>query len=188
MVGRFLQEDTYRGDGLNLYAYCANNPVSYFDPSGHKAQYANGGVQGSGNTPAGQAVGTSGNGKGLTGNNWEFSPEKDVDFRGTDKSYRDALEEAFKRTGIPKEDFEVTQWGTDKYGKSVPVEWEAKPGIEGAGGANVNMDIPEWNNVKPDGTLGNGPDQPHIGYQTPGKGKERVRGHIFVDEVPATRR
>ncbi len=34
-VGRFLQEDTYRGDGLNLYAYCANNPVMYYDPSGH---------------------------------------------------------------------------------------------------------------------------------------------------------
>ena len=34
VVGRFLQEDTYRGDGLNLYAYCANNPVVYYDPSG----------------------------------------------------------------------------------------------------------------------------------------------------------
>lgn len=34
-MGRFLQEDTYRGDGLNLYAYCANNPVVYYDPSGH---------------------------------------------------------------------------------------------------------------------------------------------------------
>ena len=34
-IGRFLQEDTYRGDGLNLYAYCANNPVIYYDPSGH---------------------------------------------------------------------------------------------------------------------------------------------------------
>ena len=33
-IGRFMQEDTYRGDGLNLYAYCANNPVMYFDPSG----------------------------------------------------------------------------------------------------------------------------------------------------------
>ena len=32
---RFMQEDTYRGDGLNLYAYCANNPVRYVDPSGH---------------------------------------------------------------------------------------------------------------------------------------------------------
>ena len=35
VVGRFLQEDTYRGDGLNLYAYCANNPVMYYDPSGY---------------------------------------------------------------------------------------------------------------------------------------------------------
>ena len=33
-IGRFMQEDTYRGDGLNLYAYCANNPVIYYDPSG----------------------------------------------------------------------------------------------------------------------------------------------------------
>ena len=34
VIGRFMQEDTYRGDGLNLYAYCANNPVMYYDPSG----------------------------------------------------------------------------------------------------------------------------------------------------------
>ena len=33
-IGRFMQEDVYRGDGLNLYAYCANNPVMYFDPYG----------------------------------------------------------------------------------------------------------------------------------------------------------
>ncbi len=35
-VGRFTQEDTYRGDDLNLYAYVANNPVSFVDPSGHE--------------------------------------------------------------------------------------------------------------------------------------------------------
>jgi len=35
-VGRFTQEDTYRGDGLNLYAYVSNNPVRYIDPSGHR--------------------------------------------------------------------------------------------------------------------------------------------------------
>jgi RHS repeat-associated protein len=35
VIGRFTQEDTYRGDGLNLYAYCRNNPVYYVDPSGH---------------------------------------------------------------------------------------------------------------------------------------------------------
>ncbi|MDE5909639.1 MAG: RHS repeat-associated core domain-containing protein [Lachnospiraceae bacterium] len=35
VIGSFIQEDTYRGDGLNLYAYCGNNPVMYYDPSGH---------------------------------------------------------------------------------------------------------------------------------------------------------
>ena len=39
--GGFLTEDTYRGetdepDTQNLYVYCADNPVNYVDPSGHK--------------------------------------------------------------------------------------------------------------------------------------------------------
>jgi len=39
-VARFLQEDTYRGDAadplsLNLYVYCVNNPLIYWDPTGH---------------------------------------------------------------------------------------------------------------------------------------------------------
>ena len=38
VVARFTQEDTYRGDGLNLYAYCQNNPVGYYDPSGHSSE------------------------------------------------------------------------------------------------------------------------------------------------------
>ena len=35
VVGRLQQEDTYRGDGLNLYAYCANNPAIYYDDGGN---------------------------------------------------------------------------------------------------------------------------------------------------------
>ena len=35
VAGRFMQEDVYQGDGLNLYAYCGNNPVAYDDPSGY---------------------------------------------------------------------------------------------------------------------------------------------------------
>jgi RHS repeat-associated protein len=37
VIGRFSQEDIYRGDGLNLYAYCENNPVRYYDPSGYSS-------------------------------------------------------------------------------------------------------------------------------------------------------
>ena len=35
VIARFTQEDTYYGAGLNLYAYCANKPIGYEDPSGH---------------------------------------------------------------------------------------------------------------------------------------------------------
>ena len=34
-VGRFTQEDTYLGDGRNLYAYVHSNPLKYVDPTGH---------------------------------------------------------------------------------------------------------------------------------------------------------
>ncbi|KEQ17556.1 hypothetical protein GZ78_17585 [Endozoicomonas numazuensis] len=118
----------------------------------------------------------------LSGKHWSFNPKKDVDFRGTGKSFKDGLEEAFKRTGIPRENFKVTQWGKDINGKSIPTEYTS------SNGASVNVDIPEWNNIRSDGTLGAGPHQPHIGYQTPGRGKERIRGHIFIDNIPATRR
>lgn len=32
---RFTQEDTYYGDGLNLYTYCQNNPILNHGPTGH---------------------------------------------------------------------------------------------------------------------------------------------------------
>ncbi len=33
-----MQEDVYWGDGLNLYTYCGNNPVVYYDPTGYSNQ------------------------------------------------------------------------------------------------------------------------------------------------------
>ena len=121
-------------------------------------------------------------GNGLTGSNWKFNPKKDFDLRGTSSNYRDALNLAFQKTGIPRKSFKVSKWGKDINGKTIPTEYV------GPNGANVNIDIPRFNNVKSNGQLGEGPHQPHIGYQTPGKGSDRVRGHIFVDYIPATRR
>ena len=41
-IGRFISQDTYRGEKndagtWHLYAYCANDPINYVDPSGHVA-------------------------------------------------------------------------------------------------------------------------------------------------------
>ncbi len=41
-IARFMSEDTYLGStadplSLNLYTYCSNNPLVYFDPTGHDA-------------------------------------------------------------------------------------------------------------------------------------------------------
>ncbi|AEY66721.1 RHS repeat-associated core domain-containing protein [Clostridium sp. BNL1100] len=45
-TARFLSEDTYTGDendplSLNLYTYCANEPVMYVDPTGHASANIN---------------------------------------------------------------------------------------------------------------------------------------------------
>lgn len=88
----------------------------------------------------------------------------------------EALNMAFEKTGVPKEQFEVTKWGVDKNGKSFPVEYRA------ANGAEVSVDL---GHLAESGA----PTVPHVGWQTGGK---RIngggqRGHIFVDEVPYNR-
>lgn len=71
VVGRFTQEDPYRGDGLNLYAYCANNPVTYYDPSGYacsfNAQAEENAVRENATLQADEQGGTQGNIEGEVG-------------------------------------------------------------------------------------------------------------------------
>lgn len=80
---------------------------------------------------------------GLTGNGWKFNSIKDFDLRGG-VDYKDALELAFERTGIQRDQFDNSKFAKDANGKSIPVEWE------GPNNAKVNIDIPEWSNVKSD--------------------------------------
>ncbi|MCI8324738.1 MAG: RHS repeat-associated core domain-containing protein, partial [Lachnospiraceae bacterium] len=118
VVGRFLQEDTYRGDGLNLYAYCANNPVVYYDPSGHGVTYEEGGVQGTGGTPGNQIV-TNSAGKQV--------------IRDYVNSQDELLEEAEKAAGGNLDDFiEIKPgWYQDREG-TIKIEWNPE------GHANTN--------------------------------------------------
>ncbi|MET0403753.1 MAG: polymorphic toxin type 47 domain-containing protein [Cystobacter sp.] len=110
-------------------------------------------------------------GDGATG--WKSGPN-DLDWRGTGRGQGEALEEAFKRTGVSREEFVVTKWGRDKLGKSSPVEWRS------SNGAEVNVDL---------GHLKNGPSGPHVGFQTPGKRGSggAMRGHILLDDVSFNR-
>ena len=107
------------------------------------------------------------------GGAWRFRTGRDLDWVGSGKGYREALDEAFRRTGLNRSDFDITRWGRTQHGKSVPVEWRHRSGAE------VNIDI---------GHTTNGPRVPHVGYQTGGKrAAGATRGHILVDSVPANR-
>lgn len=119
------------------------------------------------------APGSCGTGVLVHNTCWQPGPN-DLDWRGAGKTWRSGVDEAFSRTGVSRDQFTITKWGRDANGKSFPVEWRAKNGAE------VNIDI---------GHTTNGPEVPHIGFQTPGKrgGGGGIRGHILLDDVPVNR-
>jgi len=102
---------------------------------------------------------------------WSDTLSTDSDWGATGKTHQDALDAAFKETGLPEEKFVVTKCGLDKNGKSFPVEYRHESGAE------VNMDSAHINA---------GTDAPHVGWQTGGKQGSggAVRGHIILDDVP----
>jgi hypothetical protein len=105
---------------------------------------------------------------------------KDVDWRNTGKTFQNGLDEAFKRTGVPRDQFKPTKWRKNVYGKSVPVEYV------GLNNAEVSVDYPHKAPLSKSGEWQTRPDAPHIGWQV-GKGTNRTKGHIIIDSVPAGR-
>lgn len=103
----------------------------------------------------------------------------DLDWRGTGKTFRDALLDAFDRTGFPRDSFHVTKWGKDANSKSFPVEWE------GPNGAQISVDWAHYN-IDRSGNWATGPDAPHVGWKSGKKGNKQV-GHILLDTVPYNR-
>uniref|UniRef100_UPI001F4FF3C4 polymorphic toxin type 47 domain-containing protein n=1 Tax=Pseudomonas rhizoryzae TaxID=2571129 RepID=UPI001F4FF3C4 len=165
-TGSFITPDPIRlAGGLNSYRY-APNPTGWVDPLG----LAN--VKGQ--CPGGEKA-----------DPWTFNSDVDLDRRNTKGTpytqFNSAKNEAFILTGVSKEEFTVTKWAKDQYGKSHPVEWRVLSGRNK--GAEVNIDDPT---LVPSA---NGPKSPHVGYQTPGKRGEggARRGHILILSAPISR-
>lgn len=100
--------------------------------------------------------------------------KNDLDWRGSSKTYREALDEAFRRTGQPRSEFTVESWAPGPNGKDVPVSWKHPSG------AKVELDFGHW---------ARGPSNPHVGWRAAGKqyAGGGQRGHILLDKVPAGR-
>ncbi|ENR2984638.1 hemagglutinin repeat-containing protein [Acinetobacter baumannii] len=111
----------------------------------------------------------------ITQNGYSFKKGIDLDLRGKNYSTKDALNIAFEKTGVPKNEFTVTKWAVDQNGKSFPAEYRVLSGSNR--GAEVSVDLGHTSK----GT----PGAPHVGWQTPGK--KNTVGHIFLDNVNVNR-
>ena len=95
VIGRFTQEDRYRGDGLNLYAYCDNNPINYIDSTGYSCNKTT--QHGTGDKPSPDSK--------------KKETKKELNnTRASEVNRKQALNLAKDRAGIPRSQQPSRQW------------------------------------------------------------------------------
>ena len=155
ILGRFMQEDEYLGDGLNLYAYCENNPVMYYDPSGYSSYEAK----------VGSGIGDEGGSKSGSSSRYDRtgyqSNGRSNNLFGRDRSTRRTTNLTEWRRSISQQDIhnEMRLFLGDDYVKIDSGKWRS-------------LDGTRQFRVKPDDYLGNHgigqptvPNTPHVHFE-----------------------
>lgn len=153
VIGRFLQEDDYYGDGLNLYAYCRNNPVSYVDPSGHGTESAPDKKpdnnpkdlhdmvddinNGSGASPGDmEAIKSLAEEFGLDPSEFDVKSSKEVN----QQALKDLVAEVNKAGGADPSDQKILKEFAEEYGMDYDGLGVKEAGGSGTGGSGVKTD------------------------------------------------
>ncbi|MCI7791513.1 MAG: RHS repeat-associated core domain-containing protein, partial [Lachnospiraceae bacterium] len=148
VIGRFIQEDIYHGDGLNLYTYCQNNPVYYIDPSGHAVRaaaeqnYINRGVEAM-NNHIDEAV------DAMSGQVYGDSPTGPVPTDPTpNPSYLDSIEDFYNGIYEQQYDFDNTNMQYESYLNDLSQVYVTENYTGGESGSNSDLTIMSRNSGK----------------------------------------
>ena len=173
VIGRFTQEDSYNVDGLNLYAYCRNNPVSYVDPSGNICEKA-----------ANRIREKIANGDPVSNN----ERRKLAAYERNEQRKRNAEVFKLESNNRLKTDFYVGPDGIVAPSLSDYDKYKSKRGPKTGGTGPHNKKIAEIGSKITDGiVIAGGGILPEMEIPTPGGIKTKRRPDILVERSDGTR-